>query len=271
MTEALAVVESNPALAWSALERSGASHVIVHRRAYLAPRAADSRGGVSVRPRRADDSRVGRRPRVRAAAVMTKRPTAHRGRGAVCRADAGDDVAAHHRPGRIAARRSRRLAPERLHPVVGREAPRRVSRRRPGRVRAVVAGQYLSSRAVRAGLLGAPVHRGRDGVAGVAGDAQRDPCLQRRVPCEHGALRSRDVPAGARAHGQRGRGVARRACLRVSAVPPLADSARAGDVVGVDALDDLRLPALLRRRDARRRWSARSRRCSRSNSRAATS
>jgi len=41
MTDALAVVGSNPALAWSALERSGASHVIVHRRGYLGRRAAD--------------------------------------------------------------------------------------------------------------------------------------------------------------------------------------------------------------------------------------
>ena len=42
MTAALEDVESNPALAWSALKRSGASHVIVHRRGYLASRAADS-------------------------------------------------------------------------------------------------------------------------------------------------------------------------------------------------------------------------------------
>ena len=41
MTKALAVVGSSPALAWSAIERSGASHVIVHRRGYLASRAAD--------------------------------------------------------------------------------------------------------------------------------------------------------------------------------------------------------------------------------------
>jgi hypothetical protein len=41
MTEALDGIGSNPALAWSALERSGASHVIVHRRGYLASRAAD--------------------------------------------------------------------------------------------------------------------------------------------------------------------------------------------------------------------------------------
>ena len=42
MTYALEDVGSNPALAWSALTRSGASHVIVHRRGYLASRAADS-------------------------------------------------------------------------------------------------------------------------------------------------------------------------------------------------------------------------------------
>jgi hypothetical protein len=41
MTDALAKVEADPALSWSVLERSGASHVIVHRRGYLAPRAAD--------------------------------------------------------------------------------------------------------------------------------------------------------------------------------------------------------------------------------------
>jgi len=41
MTAALADVASDPGLAWTALERSGASHVVVHRRGYLASRTAD--------------------------------------------------------------------------------------------------------------------------------------------------------------------------------------------------------------------------------------
>jgi hypothetical protein len=40
--DALADVGADPGLAWATLTRSGASHVIVHRRGYLAPRAADS-------------------------------------------------------------------------------------------------------------------------------------------------------------------------------------------------------------------------------------
>ncbi len=41
MTAAFTDVTADPALAWSALERSGASHVVVHRRGYLAPSAAN--------------------------------------------------------------------------------------------------------------------------------------------------------------------------------------------------------------------------------------
>jgi hypothetical protein len=41
MADDLAHLDADPAAAWSRLTRSGASHVIVHRRGYLTPRAAD--------------------------------------------------------------------------------------------------------------------------------------------------------------------------------------------------------------------------------------
>ena len=169
---------------------------------------------------------------------------------------ARDDMAARHPPDDVAAVGPRRSPAQLLHHRLGRRPSAGARRRQHRRVPGLLGRADLPPRAARAGLFGAPLRAGDTGRADRLGDRQHPPRVQLPVSLDVRALRTRDVPAVARAHRIRRGGIHRRTPLCVRVVPGGAVSAPAGAVVAVAAVCLLRAAALLRDRqlpDAGRR------------------
>ncbi len=169
------------------------------------------------------------------------------------------DVAARPASDAIAAHRPGRLAAQLLDPLLERGPPARVVLGQRGRIPGLLEPADLPSGAARAGVFGAPLRRVAANRADLRAHAQHLPLLQPAGPLDVRPLRARDVPARARAHRRRARGVGRRRVLRICAAEAAAAHPPAGAVVAVDAVRALRAAPLLhdgcaRTRSAGPRW-----------------